>query len=462
MSSSLALQPQAVSAPGKVFVAGGYLVLDPKYTALVFGLDARIHVGIEPIQTKSGVILSEIIVRSPQFRDAAWEYGYRLTEHHGGIAVTQLRASHTSSLNKNPFIETALTYALTYISTLESTPIPPSSVSILADQAYYSNPGTPLSSNSRFLNFDVTLADAHKTGLGSSAALVTAFTAAILSYYLPRDVFDVDSEHGKKVLHNLSQASHCAAQGKVGSGFDIASAVYGSCLYRRFSPSLLSSLPAPGSASFAPQLRALIEGDTWDVEIAKAKVKMPQGLRLLMCDVDCGSQTPGMVRTVLKWREENPELANRIWGELQSGNEAFAAELTRLATEDGRGAGAERFAKLKGLFKANRALIREMSKASGVPIEPPQQTALLDACSAVSGVVGGVVPGAGGYDAIVLLLEDKEGVIGELRKVVQGWKVDGESEDGVTIGKVGILGVREDMVGVKREDIDIYREWIAS
>ncbi|OAG12636.1 phosphomevalonate kinase [Paraphaeosphaeria sporulosa] len=462
MSSSLALQPQAVSAPGKVFVAGGYLVLDRKYTALVFGLDARIHVEIEPIQTKSGVTLSEIIVRSPQFRDAAWEYGYRLTEGDGGIAVTQLRASHTSSLNKNPFIETALTYALTYISTLQSTPIPPSSISILADQAYYSNPGSPLSPSSRFLNFDVTLPDAHKTGLGSSAALVTAFTAAVLSYYLPKEAFDVDSEKGKSVLHNLSQASHCAAQGKVGSGFDIASAVYGSCLYRRFSPSLLSSLPAPGAASFAAQLRSLVEGDSWDVEIAKAKVKMPRGLRLVMCDVDCGSQTPGMVRTVLKWREQNPELADRIWGELQSGNEAFAAELTRLATEDSGEAGAEKFAKLKGIFEANRKLIREMSKESGVPIEPPQQTKLLDACSAVAGVVGGVVPGAGGYDAIVLLLEDKEEVIGELRKVVEGWKVDGHSEDGVTIGKVGILGVREDMVGVRREDVVIYREWITS
>jgi phosphomevalonate kinase len=197
------------------------------------------------------------------------------------------------------------------------------------------------------------------------------------------------------------------------------------------------------------------------VEIAKAKVKMPRGLRLVMCDVDCGSQTPGMVRTVLKWREENPGLADRIWGDLQSGNEALAAELTRLATEAGDEAGAAEFDGLRDIFNANRALIREMSKASGVPIEPPQQTALLDACSAVSGVVGGVVPGAGGYDAIVLLLEDKEEVIAELRKVVEGWKVDGESEDGVTIGKVGILGVREDMVGVRREDVDIYREWIA-
>lgn len=81
-----------MSAPGKVFLAGGYLVLDRAYSALVFGLDARIHVEIEPIRTKSGVTLSEVIVKSPQFRGAAWEYGYRLAEADGGIAVTQLTA----------------------------------------------------------------------------------------------------------------------------------------------------------------------------------------------------------------------------------------------------------------------------------------------------------------------------------------------------------------------------------
>lgn len=86
------LKPVAASAPGKVLLAGGYLVLDRAYTGLVFGLDARIHVAIEPIQTKSGVSLSEIIVRSPQFREATWEYGYRLTERGGGIAVYGLRA----------------------------------------------------------------------------------------------------------------------------------------------------------------------------------------------------------------------------------------------------------------------------------------------------------------------------------------------------------------------------------
>lgn len=82
--------PTAVSSPGKVLLAGGYLVLDRAYTALVFGLSARIHVLVQDIDTSSGVQLSEIIVTSPQFRAAAWNYGYHLTRADGGIEVTQL------------------------------------------------------------------------------------------------------------------------------------------------------------------------------------------------------------------------------------------------------------------------------------------------------------------------------------------------------------------------------------
>lgn len=292
---------------------------------------------------------------------------------------------------------------------------------------------------------------------------MTSFTAALLSYYLPKELFDIESETGLRVLHNLSQTAHCAAQGKVGSGFDIASAVYGSCLYRRFSPSLLSSLPSPSNASFASELRDLVEGDAWDTEIAKAAIKMPKGLRLVMCDVDCGSQTPGMVKQVLKWREENKKDAGELWDALQKGNEDFAAELTRLATTTSQNDDAStQYAKLRDIIAANRTLIKRMSLASGVPIEPPQQTALLDSCSSIPGVVGGVVPGAGGYDAVVLLVEDREGVLGELKTALKDWKVEGEAEDGVTIGKVGILGVREDMVGVRSEDPGSYAEWIST
>ena len=77
----------AVSAPGKVLIAGGYLVLDPKYTGLVFGLSARIHVLVKDSESEK----AEIGVESPQFQQAQWQYGYSSVEEEGGgVQVTQL------------------------------------------------------------------------------------------------------------------------------------------------------------------------------------------------------------------------------------------------------------------------------------------------------------------------------------------------------------------------------------
>lgn len=81
----------AVSAPGKVLLAGGYLVTDRDYTGLVFGLDARINVVAQRIPTSQGVQLTEIVVESPQFVGGSWRYGYHLAPDDGGITVTQLQ-----------------------------------------------------------------------------------------------------------------------------------------------------------------------------------------------------------------------------------------------------------------------------------------------------------------------------------------------------------------------------------
>ena len=62
-----------------------------------------------------------------------------------------------------------------------------------------------------------------------------------------------------------------------------------------------------------------------------------------------------------------------------------------------------------------------MSSLSSVPIEPPEQTRLLDQCCALPGVIGGGVPGAGGFDAIFLLAIDSPEVIKGVENVWASW-----------------------------------------
>lgn len=47
---------------------------------------------------------------------------------------------------------------------------------------------------------------------------------------------------GLRIAHNLYQACHCVAQGKIGSGFNVSSAIDGSHVYTRFFKCVLSPL----------------------------------------------------------------------------------------------------------------------------------------------------------------------------------------------------------------------------
>lgn len=391
---------------------------------------------------------------------------------------TQLTTPTSGShINPNPFVETTLSYVLSYISRAStahrrhpSHSIKPSRVLVLADNDYYSAApsSTPSSSSppsgsetssttpqpppSRFASFPVPLSGAHKTGLGSSAALVTALTASLLGHYLPREAFDAATAKGKTVLHNLAQAAHCAAQGKVGSGFDVAAAVWGSCLYRRFSPAVLGGLGEVGGRGFGGRLQALVDDEqggvgvvpVWDAEIGKEGVKVPEGVAVRMCDVDCGSQTVGMVKKVLKWRVENEGESKGLWEELHRRNEGLAEVLRTGETGEIR-------EKVRGV----RELIRKMGEKSGVPIEPESQTELLDALEGVEGVYGGVVPGAGGYDALALLVRDDDETTERLKEFLERWS----KEKG---GRVSLLGVKGEMEGVRMERVEEYQGWTAA
>jgi phosphomevalonate kinase len=68
-------QTTVVSSPGKVLLAGGYLVLDPKYSGVVVATSSRFYTVVAGVADSSRVDSPiQIRVRSPQFVDATWIY----------------------------------------------------------------------------------------------------------------------------------------------------------------------------------------------------------------------------------------------------------------------------------------------------------------------------------------------------------------------------------------------------
>lgn len=357
-------------------------------------------------------------------------------------------------------------------------------LTILADNDYYSQPKSSMPLP-RFNNLDIPIFEAHKTGLGSSAALVTSLTACLLSTY-SKDGTSLDfTESNKKLVHNLAQASHCSAQGKIGSGFDIAAAVFGSCVYQRFSPDILKPLQCSEKEEynpndFAPKL-AQIALSEWDFTISK--IRLPLGIRLVIGDVDCGSSTPGMVRHMLAWRNAQGSEADNIWEEVDEENEGvvflfqelsliaeeapedYARTLHTLA-ETKKGFTPQQASKmpaaltlgqLRNRIISIRKKMREMGETAGVPIEPPSQMKLLDYLTTeCPGVLGGVVPGAGGYDAVALLVADNEQVVDGIKEKLKSYKFEGEEGVEGGGGRVEILGAREEHEGVRFENLEQY------
>jgi phosphomevalonate kinase len=207
--------------------------------------------------------------------------------------------------------------------------------------------GLPLSTKSLpslppFSETKTTLADVHKTGLGSSAALITSLCSALLLHLgaVSESAFGSTAspaENGPMALvHNVAQYCHCLAQGKVGSGFDVSSAVWGSQVYRKFGPDALDelmdesavrlprSVSDPPTASPADVLspcvvdqpsRSLLpalqpENSRWTNEVAP--FELPPHTRLMLADVDAGSDTPSLVGKVLKWRKESSDVGQSL------------------------------------------------------------------------------------------------------------------------------------------------------
>ncbi|KAJ0594062.1 putative phosphomevalonate kinase [Helianthus annuus] len=112
--------------------------------------------------------------------------------------------------------------------------------------------------------------------------MTTSVVAALLHYL---GVVNLSSYSGAQhqenldVVHIIAQTAHCMAQGKVGSGFDVSSAVYGSHRYVRFSPQVISSAQNAIRAMPLEDVVADVLKGKWDHE--RTKFSLPPLMNLV-------------------------------------------------------------------------------------------------------------------------------------------------------------------------------------
>lgn len=179
-----------VSAPGKLFIAGEWAVLDG-FPAIVTAIDRRCHAHFEPIR-RGHIRLT---------RSAEEEIEFKCND----VQTMQLMLSC-------PALE-HFRYALSacYASRKLLGKLPACSIALDSSELEHS-PG-------------------RKLGVGSSSAITVAVAGGLLKIL----GYDIASEQGKLLLFFISYVAHCGlAQQYCGSGADVAAAIFGgTILYRR-------------------------------------------------------------------------------------------------------------------------------------------------------------------------------------------------------------------------------------
>ena len=357
-----------VSAPGKVLLAGGYLILERPHTGTVLALDARFYssvslrIGDEPALRRA---VLDIDVCSPQFDD---HRRYRYDAARATLEPVPLDGR--AAPRPNRYVELPLLYTLQLVRSLRGEGFieellrrrgahggaPTLEVTLAAENGFYSQVaelrarGLPLSADA-LASLPPMLpptrdaaGEVAKTGLGSSATLVTSLVAALLQCLGEIELPAAEGAPAAaaptagcslETLHALAQLSHCAAQGKVGSGFDVCVATHGSQRYCRFTPALLAEAlrAADGAAPADDVLRRCVPtpgghvAAEWDHSVAP--FQLPPGVEVMMADVCAGAHTPSMVKKVQLWRKEHAAAA-KVWAEYSDASARLQAALLGL------------------------------------------------------------------------------------------------------------------------------------
>lgn len=483
------------SAPGKVLITGGYLILERPNAGIVLSTNARFYAIVKPLYE--------------QVKPDSWAWGWTdvkltspqlLRESMYKLSLKNLTLQAVSSSeSRNPFVEYAVQYAVAAAyaifdknkkDALHKLLLQGLDITILGCNDFYSYrnqiearglPLTPealaalppfasITFNADESNGGNCKPEVAKTGLGSSAAMTTAVVAALLHYLGVVNLSSsIDQQHDGDLdmLHMIAQSAHCIAQGKIGSGFDVSSAVYGSQRYVRFSPEVLSSAQVAVKETPLQEVITGILKGKWDHE--RAMFSLPPLMTLLLGEPGTGgSSTPSMVGAVKKWQKSDPQKSQETWKKLSESNSALETQLNMLSKlaeehwnaykqviESCSKLKSEKWmeqateptqeAVVKSLLGARDAMLgiryhmRLMGEAAGVPIEPESQTQLLNATMDMEGVLLAGVPGAGGFDAVFAVTLGDSG-----SNVTKAWS---------SVNVLALL-VREDPHGVSLESCD--------
>lgn len=363
-----------ISAPGKLFIAGEWAVLDVGNPGIVAAVNKRVWVEIE---------------ENPEILVAVDDFDIQGVKGEFDGKNLEWKNAKPEEEEKLGFMKSAIEAVLGFLE--EWKPF-------------------RIRSWGEFSGIEVN-GEKKKIGFGSSAASVVATVAGILALH----GWDIHTRKTRDIIYKLSAIAHYFAQGKIGSGFDVAASIYGGIfVYRRFDPEWLIKQFETGKS-----IREIVSLEWPGFEVENLRI--PDRFKLLVGWTGKSASTTAMVKQLNEWAKKNPEEKKRIYKNIAN----LVEELIEAWKDQNR----ERILKL---IKRNEDYLRELGEKSGVPIETPELRKLGEIANSLGGA--GKLSGAGGGDCGIGICFDSK----VMERIKNEWKSQGIYVLDVGIEKEGV------------------------
>ncbi|MBT4351830.1 hypothetical protein HOD20_04830 [archaeon] len=213
-----------------------------------------------------------------------------------------------------------------------------------------------------------------KTGIGSSATSTVVTVASVLF------ANGINPIENKELVFNLANQSHRNVQEKIGSGFDISCAVYGSQFYR---------IP--------------IKGETTHTKITSRQHMFPDYFKILIAFSGKSAFTVNLVKNVRKYKEEKESEYTEFMKGYNLVNEELSEKILKLPKIYDE----KKVEEFVSLLEKSWELRKKLGVLSNTPIETDGQTNVLQEIKKNGALCAGF-SGAGGGDSIVVICKDDE------------------------------------------------------
>lgn len=336
-----------VRVPGKLMLLGEYAVLDPGAPALVLAVDRSVRVRLEPA--------GELRLDCPDIGIEA--LGGRLTAN----GVQWNADDDAPDPAKLRFVDQTLSLVIALTRAAGREPAP-----------FHMRVTSELGAGSA------------KAGLGSSASVAVAVAAAALRWC----GFDVEGGVGRTLLFQVAAVAHHLAQGRRGSGADVAAAVAGGIVAYR-NPGFEELLrDVSDRANDAAGAAAAIQERAWD-QLRLDDIPWPAGHAFVSAATGVAASTTQLIDRVTRLDGRAADSFRRLKSEL--------GELARRAIDEPTAAS------LGAAMRAHQQALERFDDANGgLGIVTPAIRALVGSAAELG--VAAKISGAGGGDSVVALV----------------------------------------------------------